>query len=123
MVVNTTLPVKELVDVLLEIPQKGHGRRPVVMLLMLLLLLRFHLVFLLLVLLLLLLRETLQQPSSVVLALGSLSAVVEVVLVGDADLLGLVADQADGAAHLGGDGALEAALAQQAVDRLHLVPA
>ena len=49
--------------------------------------------------------------------------VAEVLGVGHGDLLRLVAYEADGAADVGGDGGLEAALAEEAVDRLDLVPA
>ena len=52
-----------------------------------------------------------------------LLGVAEVLAVGHGDLLRLVADEADGAADVGGDGGLEAALAEEAVDRLDLVPA
>ena len=52
-----------------------------------------------------------------------LLGVAEVLAVGHGDLLRLVADEADGAADVGGDGGLVAALAEQAVDRLDLVPA
>lgn len=48
---------------------------------------------------------------------------VPILLVANGDLLTLVARQVDGLAHLVGDGALVAALAQQGVYRLHVVPA
>ena len=50
-------------------------------------------------------------------------AVVEVVLVGAAEQLGLVPHQPHPAPQLGGHRALVAALPQQTVDSLHLVPA
>ncbi len=54
---------------------------------------------------------------------AALPAVLEVLRVADAHLLGLVAREADRAANLGARGPLVAAFAQQAVDRLDLVPA
>ena len=50
-------------------------------------------------------------------------AVVEVVLIGAAEQLGLVPHQPHPAPQLGGHRALVAALPQQTVDSLHLVPA
>ena len=50
-------------------------------------------------------------------------AVKEVVGVGDSHFLGLISRESDGAAHLWRGRALVAALLQQAVDRLDLVPA
>lgn len=60
-----------------------------------------------------------------VLAVGCVAAaqIVLVVLVGHVDLLGLVARQLDAAPHLGRDVSAIAALPQQRVDRLLLVPA
>lgn len=61
-----------------------------------------------------------QQMSVFPLAPGP--AVMEVVLVADRHLLGLVADQTDGAADLIRHLTLETALTEQAVDRLQFVP-
>ena len=48
---------------------------------------------------------------------------LEIVLVGDGEHLRLVPHQADAPPHLGRDGPLEAALPQETVDGLGLVPA
>ena len=53
----------------------------------------------------------------------NMPAVKEVVGVGHSHFLGLVPRESDGAAHLWRGRALVAALLQQAVDRLDLVPA
>lgn len=56
-------------------------------------------------------------------SLRSRPAVLEIVLVGDGEHLRLVPHQADAPPHLGRDGPLEAALPQETVDGLGLVPA
>ena len=65
-------------------------------------------------------RRRRRSPSSV-LPLAPLP-VVEVVPVAHAHLLALVSHEADGAADIRSHGALEAALAKKAVDRLDLIP-
>ena len=59
---------------------------------------------------------------SVFSSLSPLAAVGQVVGVGHGDLLQLVVDQGDATPHLGRHRPFEAALAEQAVDRLNLIP-